>query len=687
MHADQGRTTLILDPIRRNLFGIHGPVGPVNNTSLNTLSALMVDQPSIGTLSPQESMLASFEKTKIGIECAKQPSCQAEQLNRSKTLWNSGRFLETPSTGVPLSTAVLGVSGFQLSVEVKIIIIMKISNRISLIAGLVSGALGAVNDKWVSEKWDAIIVGAGPAGIVVASRLSEAGLKTLLLEGGGLSYGVTGGDLDLRRPEWLKGTNLTRVDVPGLYKSIFADGGNLTCGAEYSNAYGGCTIGGSSAINAGLFFEPPASDWDLYFPHEWNSTNMHTAIQRLYDTQPSTNLTSRDGIRRLQTGYNAARKWLVDGLGYKDVDINAHADDKTKVFGYPIFDYSNGQRGGPVTTYLQSALKRSNFRLQSGVRVVRVERNGDTATGVTALIDGVETTISVTSTGRVVVSGGAIQSPALLMHSGIGAPETLSKLSAAGKLSKNLKTSDWINSTAIGAGLFDNPDTFIELQGDSIESYTYSYASPPATDAAMYLKDRNGPYTFAAQTSVFWTTISHEDGSVTGLQGTIDSAGFTDYNTNKTITLNVYGTSGLLSSGAVILDDNFLPGPSDTVYYSHPRDAHDISTFIYDIFKALPSAGLTPMNIPQNSTREEIEKYITTPSAYAKGMVNHWSSSCRLGSCVDVNTTVTGMKNIHVVDASILAPVTPNPQFAVMAAGERASELILGVAGVKCSFC
>jgi cellobiose dehydrogenase (acceptor) len=32
------------------------------------------------------------------------------------------------------------------------------------------------------------------------------------------------------------------------------------------NAYGACTIGGSSAINAGLFFEPPASDWDLYFP-------------------------------------------------------------------------------------------------------------------------------------------------------------------------------------------------------------------------------------------------------------------------------------------------------------------------------------------------------------------------------------------------------------------------------------
>ncbi|KAM0177082.1 hypothetical protein ACHAPF_004438 [Botrytis cinerea] len=563
---------------------------------------------------------------------------------------------------------------------------MKVSYQVSLVVGLVTGVWGQADNAWIQEQWDAIIVGSGPAGIVVASRLSEAGLKTLLLEGGNQSYGVTGGDLDARRPEWLSGTNLSRVDVPGLYKSIFADGGGLVCGAEV-NAYGGCTIGGSSAINAGLFFEPPASDWDLYFPAEWNSTNMDASIQRLYDTQTSTNLTSQDGIRSLQTGYDAARKWLVDGLGYKDVDINAQADDKTDVFGYPIFDYNNGQRGGPVTTYLQSALQRSNFRLQSGVRVVRVERDGDTATGVTALINGVETIISTTPTGRVVLSAGAIQSPSLLMYSGIGDAETLSKLSAAGKLSPNLTSAEWINNTAIGAGLFDNPNTFIELQGDSIESYTYSYDSPPADDKALYLDSRSGPYSFASETSVFWTTIAHADGSIAGLQGTIDSSGYSDFTTNNTITLNVYGTSGLLSSGKVILDDNFIPGPSDDVYYSNPRDAKDIASFIHTIFSALPNSGLTSMNIPQNATESEIETYITTTSAYARGMVNHWSSSCRLGSCVDVDTTVIGMQNVHVVDASILAPVTTNPQFAVMAAGERASELILGVAGLECSFC
>ena len=57
-------------------------------------------------------------------------------------------------------------------------------------------------------------------------------------------------------------------------------------------------------------------------------------------------------------------------------------------------------------------------------------------------------------------------------------------------------------------------------------------------------------------------------------------------------------------------------------------------------------------------------------------MVNHWSSSCRIGACVDVNTTVVGMKNLNVVDASIVMPLTVNPQFGVMVVAEKAAALI-----------
>lgn len=466
----------------------------------------------------------------------------------------------------------------------------------------------------------------------------------------------------------------------------------MTC-QNSTNAFGGCTVGGSSAVNAGLFFQPPAADFDNYFVDGWKYKDVNASIQKVYAGLSSSDVYSADKEFYVQSGYEAAKKWFVDGLGYKNVDLNGQANDKTKVFGRPIFDYNNGQRGGPATTYLQNSLKRDNFHLQTETRVKRVARTNTTATGVMAIVNGTETMVKLNPGGRVILSGGALQSPQILLFSGIGDPVYKDNLTSAGILNG---VSGWINNTAVGDGLFDNPNTFIELEGSSIESYTYNYTNPILSDAQQYIDTRSGPYSFASETSAFWDYIIHPDGSKAGCQGTIDSAGFGEYTSNKTITLNVYGTSGLKSKGKVILNEKYLPGPSPETYYSDPQDGEDIAQFIFNIFQGLNSSGLTPLNLAANSTKDEIKTYITSSTAYTRGQVNHWSSSCRIGSCVDVNTQVKGTNNIHVVDASILEPLTVNPQvrlflsvwkvaplkisqFGTMIAAERAAELILSL--------
>lgn len=380
------------------------------------------------------------------------------------------------------------------------------------------------------------------------------------------------------------------------------------------------------------------------------------------------------------------RQWIVGSSGYAEINIAERPSEKDGVFGRPVYNYINGQRGGPVRTYLQSALRRPNFRLVTDSRVKYIERSNQTASAVA--VDrghGKTKTYKLRKNGKVVLSAGALQSPQILMYSGIGPHEILTSL-AATEHTPYVNASSWIVQPSVGDGLFDNPNTFIELSSPNFTAYNYSYDDPIAKDSEDYLAHRKGPYSFAGETSVFWSYVQNTNGAPSGMQGTVSTSGYSQFSKSNTVTLNIYGTSGLLSSGRVILSDdgNYTAGPSADVYYSNPQDATAIASFIHSIFQHLPPSspsspsadGLTPLNIAQNATLDEITSYITKPSEYARGSVNHWSSSCRIGKCVDINAKVVGTENIFVVDASILSPMTVNPQFAVMVAAELGAERI-----------
>lgn len=412
-------------------------------------------------------------------------------------------------------------------------------------------------------------------------------------------------------------------------------------------------------------------------------------MDKLLDRQPAVTNYSSDGKTYAEDIHDSVKDWIVNDAGYSDVSFSDEPNKKEKVFGKPVYNYIDGQRGGPVRTYLQTALARRNFHLSTGVTVKYVEQKQGKASAVAVeLANGDAKSIQLSEKGRVVLSAGALLSPKILMYSGIGPKDTLSKLANSSHTPYTDKSS-WIEQSEVGEGLFDNPNTFISLSSPSVNSYVYEYDDPIPEDRDLYLNDRSGPYSFASQTGAFWTYIDNEDGSRSGVQGTVSNTGYADHMGNNTITVNIYGTSGLKSSGRVTLSDDgkFIAGPSKDIYYSDPRDAKAIATFIHSLFQHLPEStpdspakeGLTPLNLAQNSTVDEIQKYITTPSKYAVGAVNHWSSSCRIGKCVDTDTKVIGTENIHVIDASIIAPTTVNPQFAVMVAGEMGAAKIIGL--------
>lgn len=152
----------------------------------------------------------------------------------------------------------------------------------------------------------------------------------LLLEAGGPSYAIVGNS---DHPAWLNGANISRVDCPGLYNSIFdssvSSKQSLLCTGAI-NAFGGCTVGGSSAINAGLYFAPPDADWDSWGIDAWSSKNVHQSAAALQSMIGSGEIvTSSDGQLYLQSSYNAMSKWLA-AANYTEVDVNSQASYNSK---------------------------------------------------------------------------------------------------------------------------------------------------------------------------------------------------------------------------------------------------------------------------------------------------------------------------------------------------------------------
>ncbi|OYX91300.1 MAG: choline dehydrogenase, partial [Novosphingobium sp. 35-62-5] len=264
--------------------------------------------------------------------------------------------------------------------------------------------------------FDYVIVGGGVAGCILANRLSaDPNRRVLLLEAGGKDtsplIAAPGGLL----PIMLSGAHAWRyMSAPQAH----LDGRTLYLPR-------GKVLGGGSSINGMAYdrgFHSDYDRWALAGNRGWSFAEVLPYFRKLESYAPARNAWhGSDGpiqVTRAAQNHPFARAFLNAGVqaGYRLTDdLNGETRDG---FGTVDLTVGKGRRSSASTAYLRPVLKRPNLTVLTKAYSRRIVFNDTRATGVVFRKDG--TDILATAAREVILSAGAINTPQLLMLSGVG---------------------------------------------------------------------------------------------------------------------------------------------------------------------------------------------------------------------------------------------------------------------------